>query len=267
MGSSESGSASGQAAREDAPTTPPASPEESRARPDRRVWTIALAAGVAAGLVSWLAGEWAHGVYQPRLVEVGFGMGVTLTMPTVATQNQADFQNATLAFAICGGVTGLAMGFAGGLAGGSPSRGGMVGLGALVVGGLVGALASRALVPLFFRHYVPNTNDLLSPILIHSGIWAVISAVGGLAFAIGMRRGRRLPHAIGGACLGAILATVLFHLLGASLFLDSGSTEPIASSSVVRLLAVFLATVLIAIGAARGTLGRDSPPASPVSGH
>jgi len=264
--SSESETISGQAAPANGQPTGASVPAALHALRPRRVGGIALVAGVAAGLASWLAGELAGGVYQPRLVEVGFGMGVTLTMPTVATQNQADFQNATLTFAIIGGVTGLTMGLAGGLAGRSFLRGTIVGFVALVVGGLAGGWASRALVPLFFRRFVPDTNDLLSPILIHSGIWSAIAAAAGLAFAAGIGRRRRWPAAVGGACLGAILATVLFHLLGAWLFPDSGSTRAIAGSPMVRLQAILAVTVLIAAGAARGVLGRRTASASAVAG-
>jgi len=185
--------------------------------------------------------------------------------PTQGSQNTANLQNAALVLTILGCVTGVAMGFAGGLAGRSPWRGVIIGLGALAVGGLVSALSSWALLPLFYRRIVPDPNDLLSPILIHGGIWMAIGAVGGLAFAIGMGCRRCLATAIGGACLGAILATVLFHLIGAGLFSDSGSTEPIASQALVRLLAMLLVTVLVAIGAARGAEGHIAVPAAPVS--
>src|SRR5579885_1558701 len=164
-------------------------------------------------------------------------MGISLRMPTAVTQNQADFKNAVLVFTLVGGITAVALGFAGGLVSRSPARGMIVGFSALVVGGFVASGASLALVPLFYRHYVPDTNDLLTPTLIHGGIWAAIAAVSGLAFGIGMRNWRVLPATIGGACLGAIVAAVLFHLLSAGLFAASGSTEPLAGSSPLRLLA------------------------------
>jgi len=250
-----------------APTTAPLVPEGSRPRPHRGVWTIALAAGVAAGLVAWLAGELAYGFFQPRLYKVDVIAFGTTMQPSKESLAAADLKNATLAFAILGGVTGLAMGFAGGLAGRSPARGVIVGLAAQAAGAIVGALTSLALLPYFFRGLVPNSNDLLSPVLIHGGIWMAIGAVGGLAFAIGMKCRRHLPNAVGAACVGAFLAAVLYHLLSGSLFPDSKSTDPVASSSFVRLLGMLLVTVLVAVGAARGALGRVPRPASPASGH
>ena len=35
-----------------------------------RIGAIALSAGVTAGLVAWIACEWAHDVFRPRLFEV-----------------------------------------------------------------------------------------------------------------------------------------------------------------------------------------------------
>jgi hypothetical protein len=266
VGSSESGSNSGHVEVADGSTTVPPRSEGNRARPRQqvRVWAIALAGGVVAGLVSWLAGESAYGAFRPKLFKVVIMQSTHFT-PTMQSMNDADLKNATVAFAILGGVTGLVMGFAGGLAGRSVSRGVIVGLGAQALGGLVGALASLALVPLFYRQLVPDTNDLLSPIMIHAGVWMAIGAVGGLAFGIGLRCGRNLLGAVGGACLGACLATVVYHLLSASLFLDSGSTEPVATSPLVRLLAMLLVPVFVATGAARGALGRGPLKASPVS--
>ena len=53
----------------------------------------------------------------------------------------------------------------------------------------------------------------------------------------------------------ALGATVLFHGLGEVLFPDSGSTAPVAGTTLLRLLAVFLVTILIACGAARAAVG------------
>jgi hypothetical protein len=234
---------------------------EVRPRPHRQIWAIALSTGIATGIIFWLAGESVRGLFPPQLFQVTVAF-TTYTQPTAASLNTADLKNATLVFTILGAVTGLAMGIAGGFAGRSLARGLVVGLGGFAAGGLVGALASLGLIPLFYRRLVPDPNDFLSPILIHAGIWMAIAAVGGLAFAVGMRCTRRSFDAVVGACLGAFLATLVFHGLGEALFADSGSTAPVATSALVRLLASFLVTVLIACGAVKGTLGRGSGLAS-----
>jgi hypothetical protein len=103
---------------------------------------------------------------------------------------------------------------------------------------------------------VPDPNDLLTPIMIHAGLWIAIGAVGGLSFAVGMGRHERVLDAIGGACAGALLATVATHLVIAGFSPSSPADDPIASSSFLRLASILPATVLIALGAARGTLSR-----------
>jgi hypothetical protein len=235
-------------------------------RPHLHIWAIALAGGVAAGLISWLAGELAHEAFKPQLFSVRIAF-TTYIQPTADSMNVADRKNAILVFTILGGAMGLVMGFAGGLAGRSLSRGVLVGVAGLVSGGLVGFLASLALVPLFYQRYVPDPNDLLAPILIHGGIWVAIGAVGGMAFSVGMGRRERAPHAIGGACLGAIVASLVFHGISEAFFPDSGSTGPVATSILVRLLGAFVVSVLIAFGAARGVLGRIPRPRMPAAGQ
>jgi hypothetical protein len=224
-------------------------------RPHKAKWAIVLACGAAAGLVSWLAGELAHGAFKPQLFVVE-AIGARSLQPSRESQRAADLKNATLVFSILGGVTGLAVGLAGGLAVHSPARGLKVGLLALGAGAIVGALASFALAPFFFRELIPDSNDLLSPILIHGGIWTAIGAVGGIAFAFAMGTSkRRFADAIAGACFGAILATIFYHALAAAVFPQAKSTEVVANTAIVRFLAMSLVPILTAVGAAFGAQG------------
>jgi hypothetical protein len=216
---------------------------------------IALTAGVAAGLLAWLIVELTHEFFRPRLYPVS-SMGITSLQPSPESQRAADTMNAMLAFAIMGGMTGLFMGLAGGLAGRSPARGVVAGLCGIVFGAASAVPASLAFLPFFYRSLVPDANDLLTPILIHGGIWMAIGAVGGLAFSVGMSRGRHLLNAAGAACFAAFVASVFYHLLGGFLVLDSSAAEPLANSALLRLLAMLFVTVLVAVGAARGSLGR-----------
>jgi len=263
MESSYSASTTGQGVTTTAPAKTAVAGEAAQPRTHRRIWIIAVSAGVAAGLLSWLLVELTHGFFRPRLYPVS-ALGLTTMRPSSESQQLADTLNATLAFVILGGVTGMVMGFAGALSGRTTKRAGMVGLAALVAGAagaMVGFLASKVLIPFFFRGLVPDRNDLLTPIMIHGGIWMAIGAVGGLAFAIGMRCGKRVPDVIAGACFGALLATFCFHALSGTLFPMSGSTEPLANTWIVRLMAMFLVPVLIAVGAARGAQGGFLHPA------
>jgi hypothetical protein len=216
---------------------------------------LGLAAGVLAGLAAWLAAEPAHHAFQPRRFPVT-QMGLTSLQPTPESQHAADLKNATLVYAILGGLTGLAMGAAGGLIVRSPGHGLVVGVAGLAAGSLAVAAVGSVLLPYFFRGPVPDINDLLTPILLHGGIWMVIGAVGGSAFALGMKRRRHLFNAMAAACVGGFLASILFHLLGGSLFTGSEITDAVAKSTAPRLLAMIFVTVLVAVGAANGALSR-----------
>jgi hypothetical protein len=265
MDVSESGSNSGSAIVGEVPTNAVSS-GEIRFRAGR-IWAFALTAGVAAGLISWVGGELAFEAFKPRLFNVPSPVGGATLQPTVASTNVAEFKNAILAFAILGCVTGLAMGFSGGLAGRSPSRGVKVGLSAQAAGALVGALASLTLLRFFYRGLVQDLNDLWSPLLIHGGIWMAIGAVGGSAFALGLGCQRRLHAAIGGAVFGGFFASVLYQTVSASFFPDSQTNGPVGTSSSVRLVAMLSVTLLIAAGAARGSLGGFTRLASPTAAH
>jgi len=290
VGSTDSGSSTDPVAPE---TVAPAPRLDEGPGPDRgRVWAIVLASGVVAGLIAWGGGELTRGAFKPRLLKVQ-RLLQTFVQPTTQTQMAADLKNATLAFAILGAATGLAMGIGGGLAGRSQSRALTVGLGMGAIGALVGALVSWPLVALAARRIIPDPNDLATPLLIHSGIGIAIGAVGGAAFAAGMGVGRRFLRVVEGACLGALFGTVLVHLLGAAVFPDPDtlsrhfqglltvqndesinpgtSSTVLAYSSLLRLLARLLVTVLVAVGVSWGLLSRGAgaikPNAAPSPDH
>ena len=257
----DSGSTGNQCTVENSPPTEAVPPAGKGPRPHRQVWAIALLAGVVAGLGAWLAGELLHEFFQPEVFKVKVAL-LTFIQPTAASLNAAEFKNAMLVFTVLGGVLGLVMGVAGGFAVRSRAHGLAVGLAGLIAGGLAGAGASWGLLPLFFRRVVPDPNDLLTPILIHAGIWTAIGAVGGGAFGLGTRSGRRVIDAFVGAGFGAFLATLVFYGLSEAFFPDSAAMVLVPTSAGVRLLAFFLITMLTACGAARGAIGRVSRAAS-----
>ena len=235
-------------------TTVSPSDEGSLARAPRRWYVIALGAGIVAGLLSWLIGEATLEVFKAKEIEFVY-LGMRNVGPSADSRNAALFKNAVLAYAVLGGVTGLALGLAGGIAGRSNLRGVVAGVIALVLGSLAGGLAALGLLSFYYRQLVPDPNDLLRPIMICGGIAVAISAVSGAAFAIAARRGRRVPAAMLAACLGAIWSTIMFFILSEYFFADSSSTEPLAGPPLVRLLAKMLLTIMAALCAACGTLG------------
>lgn len=268
----------------DTPTAAP--PANQDGRPGlNRIWAIALASGLVAGLLAWGAGELTRGIFEARKFKVQVLLQ-TFIQTTTQSQKAADLKNATLAFAILGTATGLALGLGGGLAGRSWPRALTAGVGLGAIGGLLTALATMALLSLASRSWIPDPNDLITPLLIHSGIALIVGAAGGAAFGLGLGRLRGLPRIVEFACLGAILGTVLFHLLGAAILRDTdtlsrnfqgliyiqntesinpGSATPSAldDSTVVRLLARLLIPVLVGGGAAWGATSRGVSAAKP----
>jgi hypothetical protein len=266
MDDSHSGSTSVHLAAGSISTTAPPASSEQRL-PSRRIWVFALAAGVAAGLISWAAGEFAVDAFKPRLYRIVVPPGAVTFAPTSASANAAQFKNSVLTFALLGCVTGLAMGFSGGLAARSPRRGMIAGLAAQAAGLLVGAIISLALVRFFYRGLVQDLNDLWSPVLIHGAIGMAIGAVGGAAFALGMGCPRRHQAAIGAAVVGGLFAPILFQTLSATFLPGANTMGPIADSRSARLLAMLLITLLIAVGAARGVQGHGTRSATTASNH
>lgn len=220
----------------------------------RRIWGFALAAGVTVGIVSGLLGELALGAFKPRLIKVQILLQEFI-QPTTESQIAADVKNSTLSIVLLGFIAAFGLGLAGGLASRSPTRGVLAGLATGSLGAMTGFLAAWRLLPLFHRQIVPDPNDLYTPMLLHGVMWASVGAVAGAAFSIGLGEVRRLPKAILGASIGAVLATLVFHAIGESLFPEAGFTQMVAESPYVRLLARFLFGVLIAAGAARGVQG------------
>jgi hypothetical protein len=227
-----------------------------------RIGATALTAGIAAGLVSWIAGEWAHDLFRPRLSEVPRWEAVWME-PSRGSLYAAELKNAALANAVLGCATGFAMGLAGGLAAGAPSRGIFVGLSAQALGLLVGALAALALMPLFHpldqRPTRTLADDLWLPLIMHAGVWAPVGAVGGAAFVLGLGIRSRLTIAIVTTIAFALLAAALFQLIGTCLPPEAGATRPVALWSVGRLMAMLVSSVMIAAGAALGTVGPGRP--------
>ena len=231
----------------------PVNHDGDRPRPHHQILAIALVAGVGAGLLSFIGGELAYDAFRPRLFKVE-GPGMVSMQPSVESQNAADLKNAALAFAILGCVTALAMGFAGGVAGRSAGRGVMVGLGAQAAGSLVGSVASLILLPLILRRLGEGSNHVVWPLVIHAAILAAIGAVGGLAFAIGMGCRRSVVSAIAATSAGAFLAAALIRLFYVCYSANSAQVDLVARSSILRFVAMFLPSLLIAVGAAKATV-------------
>jgi hypothetical protein len=219
-----------------------------------RLVAWALGAGLLAGVASWLIGEAAFNAFRPPY-QAQHVMGQVIMKATFADQSAADSKNATLAFAVLGGLLGIALGMVGGLARQSARAGAVAAAAGLVLGGVLGAVASWALLPVYFHALAVAqealSRDLTLPLLVHGGIWAACGLAGGVAFGIGLGGGRAVVVKAGfGGLLGAILGAALYELIGASVFPAQKTTSPLSTTWGTRLLARLLVCSLSAMLAA-----------------
>jgi hypothetical protein len=211
-----------------------------------RLLVFTIAAGILAGVASLLVGEVILNRYQSDLV------------PTIKTHpspedmrrwRDARVYSATLTFTTMGGVLGLMMGLAGGLARRSVLASTWAAMGGLLVGTAAGACMSLALVSNFYKRHDPQSGDLVLPMLTHGAIWSAVGAIGGLAFGLGLGGKGRWKATVVGGLVGAAAATVIYELVGALAFATSKTDLPLSSSITTRGLAQLLVAILSAVGA------------------
>ncbi len=222
--------------------------------PSIRVWALCLAAGLIAGLASWVVGEVLHERVQPPPL-------ITTGVPSVEDEQAyalevkaATTLEASLAFGSLGAALGLALGAAGGAARRSVRAASTAAAFGAVLGAAVGAAMPRLLLPIYFRFYAPNRDDLILAILIQAGICSLIGAFGGVAFGVGLGDRGRVARAIVGGLLGAIAGVLVYEMAGALAFPLDETTKPISASWGSRLLARLSVAVLTSAGAASSAL-------------
>ena len=239
----------------------PGIPTTRRAERPGLLWLWGLAAGVAAGLIAWLAGEIAYGTFAPS-AELLQNVNPALSPALAQEQRAANINNATLAFGLLGAILGLILGMVGGLARRSLRSGGMAGLIGLLVGGAVGAGVSWVVVPISEQYAQLLSDSLGYPLLIHGGIWSAIAAAGGLAFGLGTAHRGTIPRAILGAIVGALLGTVAYELAGALAAPLAETSRPLSITSATRLLARLAVTIPTVLGAVWAVRSADDRLAS-----
>ncbi len=211
-----------------------------------RLFALALVAGITAGAASWFAGEFILDAYKS---ELNPNLKSTPDAGVIRKFNEARIASATRTFGAMGGILGLTMGLAGGLARRSPSAG----IRSAVLGLLFGvaAVSSTALVvlPIFFKKYDPQSGDLVLPLLTHSAIWSAVGAIGGLAFGLGLGGQGRWKATLVGGLVGGAAATIIYEIVGAVAFATSKTELPLSSSITTRGIAHLLVPILTAIGA------------------
>jgi hypothetical protein len=205
-----------------------------------KIWVGILVLGLAilAGVGGWFSGEKTLGYFQPSLAASSQSYDFTALNREMAQSNAG---NGALAFGALGGLLGLGLGVAGGLArrsAGGALLGGVLGL---FLGAAAGALPSLVVMPWQWRHRNddPASLDLLVPMLVHLSLWSAVGLAAGLAFGVGSSgtQPSRIVKAALAGFVGAMLGTVIFEVAGAFLFPMARTADPFSVTAETRLLA------------------------------
>ena len=230
----------------DAPSLPDAPLRTSR------LLTFAGLAGLAAGLIAWAIGEPTQHVFAPPISYIE-AFGSRTPKVDRLDQIRVDYKNALVAYGLLGGSLGLCLGLAGGLARRSVALGVKAGVLGLVVGSLLATAAGAAILPAYYHAEEVDqetlSQDLLLPLLVHAGCWGVAGLAGGLILGWSLQApdplGRKRPAlgAIGGL-LGAVLAAIIFEVVGGFAFTNDKTGEPVSRTVATRLIARVLVGLL-----------------------
>ena len=211
-----------------------------------KAWLLMLAAGLIAGTVSWLVGEALNDRIQPQLLSTGGVPTAEEAAAGASGTRKAVAMQVSLAFGSLGAALGLGLGLVGGVLRGSSrsTRNGAI-LGT-ILGGALGAITPQLLLPIYFRFYNPDSDDMVLALLIQGGIGAAVGAAGGVAFGVGKRG--RTTQAVAGGVIGALAGTLAYELAGALAFPLDETSKPIAATTVARLLGRLLVATFAAAG-------------------
>jgi hypothetical protein len=212
-----------------------------------RLLVFASIAGLIAGSASLLAGEVVLRRYQSELLAP---LNISPSPEEMRRWHDARLYSATLTFTLMGGILGVAMGLAGGAVRRVVSASVRAALVGCLLGTAVAAAAALVLVSVFFKRHDPQSGDLVLPLLTHGAIWSTVGAIGGLAFGLGLGGRGRWKSTLAGGFAGAVLATVVYEIVGAILFATSKTHLPVSSSLTTRVMAQLLVAILSAVGAA-----------------
>ena len=213
---------------------------------------LSLAAGIMAGLISWIAGEAVVEHFKPETHREE-RYGVERTLPTAKSLVATEIKNAALAFAILGGALGLALGLAGGLARGSLRFALSAATVGMVLAAMAGVILSFVLVPVFQTRFDMVDQGLTVPLLTHGGIWGAIGAMAGLAMGIGLGGWRSITCCLVGGLAGGILGALAYELAGAVVFPLDKTYQPLSETASSRLLGRLTVAVCVATGAVLAT--------------
>ncbi len=214
----------------------------------RRLGAWTITAALAAALAVWLVGETRLVQVAPKKVPM-VTTGIHHEGTTGETMRAAVRATAARLYGLLGAVVGCALGAVGGLAGGRPRAAVRAAILGALLGTFAGAGVAYVAVPIFERNRDRFELDLITSMLMHGAIWASIGVTAGLAFGIGLEvRPARLVSCLIGGSLGALFGATVYDLVGAIIFANDRTGEPVALSSPSRLFGLVIIAFFIALG-------------------
>jgi hypothetical protein len=106
-------------------------------------------------------------------------------------------------------------------------------------------------MPIYFRFYDVDKDDLVLSLLIQGGICSAVGAAGGAALGVGVGGRSLTARTLLGGLLGAVAGVAVYQLVGALAFPLDQTTRPISATWATRLFAHLAVATLTAAGAAR----------------
>jgi hypothetical protein len=252
------------------PAAPPKAAGVAGAGRPAPSWLLALAGGLVAGLAASFAAEATHGHF--RVVHVNppnwDKMGSYDKQDYIVAEHRtktppAEAKNAAVAYGLLGGLLGVGLGLAGGLARRSVGAGLLAAAVGLVFGVGAGAGMSAVAIPRFYQFLTPE-NGVVVALLTHLAVFAAVGAAAGLAFGLGAGgRGSAVRGLLGGL-VGGALGTVAFEVIFAVGMPLMRLEHPIPPERVPRLL-IHLAVALLAAGGAALAVRPPRPAEAPAA--
>ncbi len=220
------------------------------------LWLLTLAAGLAAGALAWLGGQFTQGAFPaaietpPEVARMERGPDRSAIIARLLRQawRAAERNKAGAAYGSLGALLGAALGLIGGRSCAEPRSGRRGALAGGLAAAAVGAGLAWALAPLLYR--LQDAAQSADPdfsarflqlhCLFHAAIAAAVGLAAGLALAWGSGDRAHLIRAPIGGLLGALAGVFLFEMIN-TLASPLGHAEtPLPEESLPR-LAMYLA--------------------------
>jgi hypothetical protein len=212
---------------------------------------LTLAAGLVAGLLSWVGGEFTRDAFPvtikepPEVATMRSGMekAAVLSPLWAAAQRAADRKKTAVAYGLLGALLGAGLCLVGRLSGGPAHRGWSGPVGCGLAAAVAGAALSWALVPVMHRlQLAAKASDpdfamrfLQIHCLIHAGIAVGIGIAAGLALGWGLGDRASLGRVLLGGLFGAVAGVVLFEVINSLAFPMARAETPLPEASLARL--------------------------------